>query len=75
MKIYKYVIIDEFKPVVFDAPLIHKDMAAVGVITSAGYFVVDGGSLAIMGEAISIPVKNGEHDQKLLAKFLAVQEL
>lgn len=70
MRMFKYVFIGQFVPVIFDSPLQHKDMLALGPVTSAGYFMQEGGSVVIMGEAISIPVKNGKNDQELLQRFL-----
>jgi hypothetical protein len=69
MTALKYVILDEMFPVVFSAPLQHKDMLKLGEVTSAGYFVRDGEDVLIVGEAISIPVKNGKRDQALLERF------
>jgi hypothetical protein len=69
MKASKYVIIEEITPVVFQSPLSHKDMLALGRVTSAGYFVRDGDDILISGEAVTIEIKNGKHDQALLARF------
>ena len=71
MKACKYVILDEITPVVFNSPLSHRDMRALGNITSAGYFVYsteDG--VVIAGEAMTVTVPNGKHDKELLEQFL-----
>ena len=75
MKSFKYVVLDDVDPVIFDAPLLHKDMRGIGNITSAGYFVRIEGAVKIVGEAISIPVKNGVRDQYLIENFFKSREL
>ena len=71
MKACKYVILDEITPVVFNAPLSHRDLRALGRITSAGYFVRTPDGVVIAGEAMSISVPNGKHDRELLERFFS----
>lgn len=71
MKAGKYVVLNDITPVVFNSPLSHRDMEALGRITSAGYFVQCPEGVVIAGEAISITVPNGKHDKELLERFLA----
>jgi hypothetical protein len=66
----KYVVLDGIAPVSFKSPKSHKDMLALGAITSAGYYHRDVmGNITIAGEAFSIPIPNGPHDKELLEKF------
>ena len=71
MKACKYVIIDEISPVVFNAPISHRDLQPLGNITSAGYFVRDGAEIVIAGEPYTIDVKNGKHDREILERFFS----
>jgi len=70
MKTFKYVIVDDFIPVVFN-DLQHKDMLKLGTITSAGYFMRTGDRVTICGEAMSISVRPGKYDAMLLERFYA----
>ena len=70
MKPSKYVIIDQITPVIFNAPLSHKDMVKLGPVTSAGYFLLDEGKVVLVGHAFTLAVPNGEHDGMLLERVL-----
>ncbi len=71
----KYVVFDGFKVVSFNAPMQHKDMQALGEITSGGYFLMPGDPLGepdgvtLCGDPLSIPVMQRPGDEELLNKF------
>ena len=69
VKVFKYAIVDSIKPLVFDDNFIHLDMQRLGAVTSAGYFIRDGDKVVIVGESISLTIKNGEHDKEILERF------
>ncbi len=71
----KYVVLDEFKVLPFNAPFSHKDMRVLGRITSAGYFLMPGDphgspdSVTLCGDPFSISETQQLGDAELLNKF------
>ena len=72
----KYIILENFGPVVFTELMQHSEVArALGAnqpITGAGFVYVNAdGGYTCYGESISLRVKsNGEDDAKILNKYL-----
>ncbi len=65
----KYVMIDYVSPVLFSG-LDHKDMRAMGNITSAGFIAKVGGRLETGGESFSLGMKPASEDAEIIEVFM-----
>jgi len=67
----KYCIIGNSAPIIFVLQL-HKDMAAHGTVTSAGFFKILNGTVFTYGHSHSLKLGPGAEDAKIIAHFLGL---
>jgi hypothetical protein len=67
----KYCILSSAFPILFIHPL-HKDMAAHGTVTSAGFFKLVAGRVETYGHSHSLKLGPGPEDAKIIAHFLGL---
>jgi len=67
----KYIIHNSVFPILFIHPL-HKDMAAHGTVTSAGFFKLVSGRVEVYGHSHSLKLGPGPEDAKIIAHFLGL---
>lgn len=69
MLLLKYVICEDITPILFSAPLSHKDFKHLNP-TSAGFVHVDGEIVHTYGESTTLGMVPHERDAKLIKKLL-----
>jgi hypothetical protein len=67
----KYVMIDGTHPVFFFRPMKHKDLAALGNVTSAGFvMLVDGQDPLTLGTSTTLDMSPNENDAKIIKQAI-----
>lgn len=61
----KYIIIDNFKPIIFDVTLQHKDIAGDFNVTSAGFIENN----ICFGRSDSLNIESKESDLRIIQRF------
>ncbi len=74
MKVLKYIVNEEKKPIIFSTDIIHSEILTKGL--SAGFLILKYDLIynkfivTCYGESSSLKIKKGENDESLIEDFL-----
>lgn len=66
---FKYVIIDDFYPIVFSLANKHSDFGNMGKVTSAGFGQISENKVSVWGESHSLKIKSNQTDSGILQRL------